>query len=251
MAVTAAGVVALVIFVWCQITLARDNRALMDLRAFNHRNYTLSIILMLVAFALFLGLVTVLPIYLQNSLGMGAATAGLVVMPGGLIQGLISPLIGRLFDAHGPRPLMIPDAILMAVAMWSLAFLLSDAAPLWLIICLHVAFAVGVGMLMTPLMTTALSSLPGELYGHGSAIMNTLQQLAGAAGTAILVVVLTRGTQVALTTGETEAAATANGAHWAFVLAGVLSIVACVLTPLIKRAEEHPAGASDANAVAN
>lgn len=236
LAVTAGGIVTLILFVLRQNALAKEDRALMDLRAFRHRNYTLSIALMLVAFALFLGLVTILPIYLQNSLGVSAAVAGLVVMPGGLIQGLISPYVGRLFDAHGPRPLMLPGVVMMTAAIWALAFL-NEHSPVWLVVCLHVTFAVGVGLLMTPLMTTALSSLPGELYGHGSAIMNTLQQLAGAAGTAVLVVFLTRGTQAAVASGAADAAATAQGARWAFLAAGVLALVACVLTPLIKRAE--------------
>lgn len=157
-------------------------------------------------------------------------------MPGGLIQGLISPFIGRIFDAVGPRPLMIPGAAFMVVAMWGLALALSDATPLWLIVTCHVLFAVGVGMLMTPLMTTSLASLPGHLYGHGSAIMNTLQQLAGAAGTAILVVVLTRGTAAATANGHAIEYATARGAHWAFACAGVLSLVVLGLTPFIKRA---------------
>lgn len=232
--VTGVGVVALVLFVLRQRTLARQERALMDLRAFAYRNYTLSIVLMLIAFALFLGLVTILPIYLQTSLGITAAAAGMVVMPGGLIQGLISPLIGRLFDAHGPRPLMIPGVGLMAAAAVGFA-LLTETSAVWMVVGLHVSFAVGIGMLMTPLMTTALSSLPDNLYGHGSAIMNTLQQLAGAAGTAILVVFLTRGTQAGSAAGLTDAAATAQGTRWAFLFAVALAAVACVLTPLIKR----------------
>ncbi len=75
---------------------------------------------------------------------------------------------------------------------------------------------------MTTLMTTSLASLPDELYSHGSAILNTLQQLAGAAGTAFLMTFLTRGTKSGAAQGMNEAVATAHGAHWAFLFAGVL-----------------------------
>ncbi|WP_425321646.1 MDR family MFS transporter [Corynebacterium lizhenjunii] len=229
-----AGVVALVVFVRRQTQLAQEDRALMDLRPFRVRNYSLSIALMLVAFGLLLGTVTVLPIYLQTSLGVTAAVTGMVVMPGGLAQGLMSPFVGRLFDSVGPRPLMIPGVVMLTIAVWLLSTLGADS-QVWQVIAMHVLLAVGIGLMMTPLMTTALSSLPGELYGHGSAIMNTLQQLAGAAGTAFLVVFLTRGTAAGLQAGLDDAAATAQGTSWAFMFAGVLALVACALTPLIKR----------------
>ena len=86
--ITVVGVIALVAFILRQRSLAAENRALMDLRPFGVRNYTLSVVLMLLAFGLMLGTVTVLPIYLQTSLAVTAAITGLVVMPGGLLQGL-------------------------------------------------------------------------------------------------------------------------------------------------------------------
>lgn len=235
-AIAVVGAICLVIFVLRQIKLAKEGRALMDLRPFTIHNYALAVCGMLVSFGLLLGTVTVLPIYLQTSLGVTALTAGLVVMPGGLLQGLISPFIGRVFDAVGPRPLVIPGALLMAGAVWGLSFLDENAA-VWMVVALHICFAVGVGMLMTPLMTTALASLPGNLYGHGSAILNTLQQLAGATGTAFLVVFLTRGTATGVANGLSESAATAQGASWAFMFAGCLALVAIVLAPMVKRVE--------------
>lgn len=238
--ITVVGVIALVAFILRQRSLAAENRVLMDLRPFGVRNYTLSVVLMLLAFGLMLGTVTVLPIYLQTSLAVTAAITGLVVMPGGLLQGLISPFIGRLYDDYGPRPLLIPGVVLMAASMWAFSMLGEDSA-VWVVIAIHVVMSLGMGLLMTPLMTTALGSLPGDLYGHGSAIMNTFQQLAGAAGTAILVVFLTRGTESAIAAGQSVPAATAHGVHWAFLFAGVAVLVAVAMSPLIKRVDAAPA----------
>ncbi|WP_246389060.1 MDR family MFS transporter [Corynebacterium incognita] len=232
--VTVVGVVSLVFFVRRQLALAKDSRALLDLRPFTIRNYTIAVVIMLLAMGLLLGSVTVLPIYLQTSLGVTAMTAGLVVMPGGLLQGLLSPIIGRIFDSVGPRPLMIPGALAMAVSIWLLSLLGEDAA-LWKVVAIYMLFAVSVGFMMTPLMTTSLASLPQELYSHGSAILTTLQQLAGATGTALLIVVLTRGTQLGEESGLGEAAATAQGASWAFMVGGTLAVVAAAMTPLVKR----------------
>lgn len=227
------GVIALVVFVRRQNRLAREDRALLDFSPFKVRNYTLAVAVMLLSFGLMLGSVTVLPIYLQSALGVSALVTGLVVMPGGLLQGVISPFVGRIFDARGPRPLLIPGSIMFAAGVW-LMTLLGQDSKVWMVVGMHVLFAVGMGMMMTPLMTTALASLPNEYYGHGSAIMNTLQQLAGATGTAFLVVFLTRGTQAGQDAGLDVAAATSQGTSWAFLFAGVVSLAVVALAPLLK-----------------
>lgn len=232
--ITVVGLISLIIFVRRQNALAKDNRALMDLSPFRVRNYRFAIAIMLLSFGMMLGTVTVLPIYLQTSLGATAAITGLVVMPGGILQALISPFVGRLFDSYGPRPLLIPGVIMLTASLWLMSTLDENDA-IWHVVAMHILLAFGMGLMMTPLMTSALSSLPGDLYGHGSAIMNTLQQLAGAAGTAFLVVFLTRGTESSMAAGQAADAATAHGAHWAFLFAGAVGIVACVLAPMVKR----------------
>lgn len=235
------GAVCLVVFTLRQVRLSKDNRALLDLRPFKVRNYWLCIIILLISFGNLIGSVTVLPLYLQNALGVSALVTGLVLMPGGLAQGLLSPIIGRLFDSYGPRPLMLPGAILVAGALWAMSTL-SAQSPIWMVIAMYLVFGAGFSLIMTPLMTTALSSLPGKLYGHGSAILNTLQQLAGAAGTAFLIVFFTRGFQVGSADGLAEADATSQGTSWAFIFAGVLAIVVVILSPFITRVSGHDHG---------
>ena len=235
-AVTVVGVIALVVFIRRQRRLALEDRALMDLRPFRVRNFTLAVIILLLSFGLMLGMVTVLPIYLQTTLGATAFATGLVVMPGGILQAFLSPIVGRLFDSYGPRPLMIPGSLLMVAGLWLMATLGENSA-VWMVVGMHVIFSLGMCLMMTPLMTTALSSLPKKLYSHGSAIMNTFQQLAGAMGTAFLVVFLARGTLAGAAAGLSPAAATAQGTHWAFLCAGVAGIAIAVIAPLLKRAD--------------
>ncbi|MTD91858.1 MDR family MFS transporter [Corynebacterium hiratae] len=235
-AVTVVGVIALAVFIRRQRRLALEDRALMDLRPFRVRNFTLAVIILLLSFGLMLGMVTVLPIYLQTTLGATAFATGLAVMPGGILQAFLSPIVGRLFDSYGPRPLMIPGSLLMVAGLWLMATLGENSA-VWMVVGMHVIFSLGMCLMMTPLMTTALSSLPKKLYSHGSAIMNTFQQLAGATGTALLVVFLTRGTLAGAAAGLSPAAATAQGTHWAFLFAGVAGIAIAVIAPLLKRAD--------------
>lgn len=236
------GIVALLVFGWRQIQLGKQDRALMDLRPFKIRNFSFSLASILLAFGAMLGTVMVLPIYLQNSLGVSALVTGLVVMPGGLMQGLISPFIGRFYDKVGPRPLLIPGAVALVVAAAALTFL-NGETPVWMVVALHVLFSIGMCLMMTPLMTTALGALPKNLYGHGSAIMNTLQQLAGAAGTAIMIAALSFGTALAVQGGTAQADAVAAGTRVAFIAAAIIALISLVTSLFVTRieVEEHAA----------
>lgn len=212
----------------------------MDLRPFRIRNFTFALVAILLAFGAMLGTVMVLPIYLQTSLGVTALVTGLVVMPGGLLQGLVAPFIGRFYDKVGPRPLLIPGAILLTAAAWSFTFL-NSSTPVEMVVGLHIVFSIGMCLMMTPLMTTALGSLPRILYGHGSAILNTLQQLAGAAGTAIMIAALSLGTVLASNAGSAQAEAVAAGARTAFIAGAVIATIALVASLFVTRVEETEA----------
>ncbi|WP_444962271.1 MDR family MFS transporter [Nocardiopsis sp. M1B1] len=227
------GVVALVLFAVRQRSLQRNDAALLDLRPFAVHNFRVSLAIVVVCMATMLGTVVVLPIYLQNGLGVSILTTGLLLLPGGLVQGVLSPVIGRVYDRVGPRPLVIPGALLLCGGQWWLSTVGADTG-LGTVVAMHVVFCVGMAMLMTPLMTLSLSSLPRRLYGHGSAIMNTLQQLAGAAGTALLIAAMSIGAATAAgSVGPAEAQAL--GTQDAFVIGGCLGVVAVLCAPFVRR----------------
>lgn len=233
--VALVGVLALALFVWRQLKLETP---LLDLRPFTIRNYTLSVLVALLLMGTLLGVVMVLPIYLQTALGVTALVTGLLLMPGGLASGLLAPFIGRLYDRVGPRPLVIPGALLLLGAVWAMTRL-DIASTITEVIAMHIVFSLGLALMMTPLMTTALGSLPQHLYGHGSAILSTLQQLAGAAGTAILIAALAFGTRAAAAGGADLAQATADGAHTAFIVAGIMAVLVLLASPFVTRVAEE------------
>lgn len=228
------AVIALVVFALRQVRLGKKGQALLDLQPFKIRNFSLAVVIALFSFAVLIGTVTMLPLFVQNGLGDGARTAGLIVLPGGVIQAVMSPIIGRVYDSVGPKPIMIPGAFLMAAGTW-LFTTIGTETQVWQLVTFHVIFAFGFGLLMTPMMTTALSSLTGELYSHGSAILTTLQQLAAAAGTALLMVILTRGTDSGLAAGLAEAAATSDGVRAAFVVAALMVTAIIPITFFMRR----------------
>lgn len=233
------GAIALAVFIARQSALRAKGSVLLDLRPFAVHNFRISVSMLMLLMGTLLGTVMVIPIFLQNGKGLSVLTIGLLLLPGGLVQGIISPLIGRLYDKVGPRPIVIPGAFMLAGGQWWLSTVHVDT-PLGLIVAMHVVFSIGFGMLMTPLMTTALSSLPRELYGHGSAIVNTLQQLGGAAGTAILIATMTIGTTLAATAGLGVAESLVSGTEKAFFVGGILGLVAVVCSFFVKDLPTDP-----------
>ncbi|RCW40948.1 DHA2 family lincomycin resistance protein-like MFS transporter [Halopolyspora algeriensis] len=235
------GVAALVVFVARQLRLQRADRALLDLRPFTHRQFVVAVVLSGLIFMCLLGAGAILlPLYLQSVLGVGPRTTGLAVLPGGLVLGLLGRPVGRLFDRFGARPLVVPGAVGMAISLWLFAAL-GSGASLAVVIAVHMLLMAALGLMMTPLLTEALAVLPNALYSHGSAIMTTLQQVAGAAGTAAFVAVS------ALASTGPSGAPDATGIRAAFVVAGVIGLLA-VVTALFVRGKrpEAPGHGGDA-----
>jgi len=233
-AALAVGVVALTAFVFRQLRLQKRDEPLLDLRAFNFRMFTVSVLLLVVAMVALFGAVILLPLYLQEIRGLKSLETGLVLLPGGLAMGLLGPVIGRLFDKVGPLPLTVTGSVLMVLSLWQLAGLDAQSPVGW-IIGLHVTLSLGLALLFTPAFTTGLNPLPPHLYSHGSAILSTLQQVAGAAGTALL---------VSIFAVVSAASGPAAGMHAAFLTAAAIAVAALVLSLLMRKTEgaAGPAG---------
>src|SRR5690625_3056806 len=241
------GAAALTLFVWRQLGLQRRDIALLDLRPFRSRTFTVGVVMMLISMGALFGTIILLPLLLQNVMGLTTLETGLVLLPGGLTMGLIAPLVGRLFDRVGPRPLVVPGSVVVATALGMMT-LLSAASPTWHVVAIHVTLSIGLGFLMTPLMTSALGSVEPALYSHGSAIMNTLQQLAGGAGTALFITVTSTRPAAGVADGLAPVAAQAGGVHDAFLWGTGLAVVAVIISFLVKAPATSDDGAKVASA---
>lgn len=183
------GGIGLFLFVLRQLKMEQP---MLNMRAFTYPMFVIGLLLVFVGFMVILSSVILLPLYLQNSLLLTTFAAGLILLPGGLINGLLSPLMGRLFDKYGPKWLVIPGLVVAVITMFFFRGL-STETPIWMIVALHIALMVGIAMVMMPGQTNGLNQLPPELYPDGTAIMNTLQQVAGAIGTAVAISIMAAG----------------------------------------------------------
>ncbi len=242
------GLLCLVAFGWRQLRLANGGDPLLDLRAFRFPMFSVSLTMLCIAMVALFGVIILLPIYLQNVRGLDSLQTGLLLLPGGLLMGLLGPVVGRLFDRWGPRGLSTFGSLLLVVTLWRLSTV-DAGTPVWLLVGYHLVMSLGLACLFTPAFTTALNPLPPSLYSHGSAILSTLQQVAGAAGTALLVGIMA-GRTASLTAGGTSAALAQNGGlQTAFTVAMVVGFGAVICGLFLRNERPAAAGAHDSEPV--
>ncbi|MRW57358.1 MFS transporter, partial [Staphylococcus aureus] len=139
---------------------------------------------------LFIGNLTILPIYMQTMMKWSPLESGLILLPGGLIMGLLSPVTGKLFDKIGGRILSIMGMLTIMIGALLMAQFSQNTTQLYVIISFSVTM-LGNAMIMTPMTTQALNALPRQYIAHGTAMNNTIRQVSAAIGTGILVTLMT------------------------------------------------------------
>ncbi|WP_010202110.1 MDR family MFS transporter [Salinibacterium sp. PAMC 21357] len=242
-----AGAISLALFIIRQLKLQKTDSALLDLRTFAAPGFAISIGLMMVMMAALFGTIILLPMFTQDVLGLEPIQSGLLVLPGSLMMGILGPIVGRLYDKVGPRPLMIPGAIVVSASLWSFTMLSETSSP-FMVVAIHVPMSIGLAFMFTPLFTSALGSLKPHLYSHGSATIGTVQQLAGAAGTALFIALLTVQSVALAAEGAPDTEALAGGVRLAFMAGGIISLFAIVATFFVKRNASEVDTDTDADA---
>ncbi len=228
------GVAALAAFILRQLSLQKIGRALLDLRTFVSRDFTVAVAAMAISMMALFGTLILLPIYMQNVIHLDTLSTGLLLAPGALLMGLLAPGVGRLYDRNGPTALLATGAVVVSAALWVMTRL-DAGSPVWMVLMAHITLGVGLALLFTPLFTAGLSSIKPGLYSHGSAIIGTVQQFAGAAGTALFVSVMTSRSAPLIARGLAAALATAAGIRAAFTCGAVISLLAIPAVFFVRR----------------
>ncbi|MFC6165819.1 MDR family MFS transporter [Lactiplantibacillus dongliensis] len=235
------GVVMIVLFVWRQLTMEKP---FLEFRVFKHSEFTVAAVLSSVTNMAMVGAEMVIPLYLQIIHGFSAFQSGLTLLAGALMMGIMSPITGRAFDRFGAKRLTTLGMFLLTAGTIPFIFITRDTATIYIVV-LYALRMFGISMVMMPATTAGMNALPVDMMGHGTAVNNTIRQVASSIGTAILTSVLSN-----VTTSQAPAHslikrnplgykdqyfdATLNGYHAAFYVAVAFCLVGLVVAFFMK-----------------
>ncbi|WP_203340223.1 DHA2 family efflux MFS transporter permease subunit [Planococcus beijingensis] len=222
-----AGVAALGLFIFRQLKMPEP---MVDLRVFQYPMFALGTVLMVITLFVILSVAILIPIYLKSVLAYTSIAAGLLMLPANLLNIIMAPIVGSNFDRVGARIFTRLGFSFITVGAIVFLLILSATTPVWQVIGALCILFVGISMTIMPAQTHAMNQLPRELYADGSAAMNTLTQVAGAAGTAIAITLFTAGQKnyIAEFGAVNPAEFLAFGTHYAFyavLIAAVLGLI--------------------------
>ncbi|WP_042224886.1 DHA2 family efflux MFS transporter permease subunit [Oceanobacillus manasiensis] len=227
---------------------------MLEFRIFKYPMFALSSAISIVlAVAMFSGMI-LMPIYVQTIRGISPMDSGLLMLPGAILMGIMSPITGRLFDKYGARILALIGLTITIATTYSFSKLSMDTSY-GTIMLIYTIRMFGMSMVMMPIMTNGLNQLPMKANPHGTAMNNTLQQVSGAIGSALLITVMNNRTETKATeltasvdpsTVATQQAAAEvqadilnqsmlNGINFSFLVSTFIAILALVLAFFIKR----------------
>lgn len=241
------GVVVIGLFVWRQLVI--DN-PMLELHVFKYPVFSLSVILGSIVTMAMIGAEIVLPLYIQTIRGESAFQSGLLLLPGAIIMGIMSPITGIIFDKIGAKWLTITGVTILTIGTIPFMFLTMDT-PLWYIVVFYAVRFFGISMAMMPVSTAGMNALPNHLINHGSAVNNTIRQIAGSIGTAVLITVLTNVTKdnmpgkALMATDPASFAqkaqdASLDGMRAAFMVAAIFAAIGMILSLFLKNKKQEP-----------
>ncbi|EMR06018.1 Multidrug resistance protein B [Bhargavaea cecembensis DSE10] len=241
------GLIALLLF---GIRQTRMSQPMISLSVFKYPMFTLGTLIMFLSILIILATAILLPLYLKGALLFSAAAAGLILLPGNAVNVILSPIVGSLFDKWGPRYFVIIGFVFVLLGNLGFLAFLSASTPAWQVLVSFAVMFVGLTMVTMPSQTNGLNQLPRTLYADGSAAMNTLNQVAGAAGTAVAITLFTAGQAAygASAPGATEAEVLTSGVKYAFYFTTAISVIGliCSLFMRSSAAETSRQGAAPA-----
>jgi EmrB/QacA subfamily drug resistance transporter len=244
------GGISLILFVWRQLTV---HHPLLEFRIFKYKMFTLTTVInVIVTMAMFSGMI-LMPIYMQTIHGFSPLEAGFMMLPGGVVMGIMSPITGKLFDKFGARWLAIIGLAITILTTFALTRLQTNT-PFSYVLWVYTVRMFGMSILMMPIFTAGLNDLGLSLNKYGTAMVNTLRMVAGAVGMAFFVSIMTNNGEshvktimkqnAILPTDKVHMAlaikqGTVMGINDAFMVATYLTIAAFILSFFIRNSKPN------------
>jgi EmrB/QacA subfamily drug resistance transporter len=223
--------VSLVVFV----LLERHQRApMLDVALFRNRTFTgANTAMLFVGLAMF-GVFFYVSLYTQNVLGYSPVEAGAAFLPMTILVITLAPKMGRLSDRFGSRWLVGGGMALLAVMLFYYSTL-SAHATFWALLPALLIGGAGMAMTMTPTTAAAMSAVPVDKAGVGSAVLNSSRQVGGSLGIAVMGAIVASGTAAALKAGESSIDGFMRGFHDASRVGSGIALAGAVIATLAIR----------------
>ena len=157
------SVIALILFGFRQLNLKEP---MLDIRAFKYPMFTIGTLLIIIMHMVNFSIMLLLPLFMEGAMGLSAFTSGLIMLPGGMINGIVAPIAGSIYDKYGPKKLIFPGFLISTVVFFILSHAMTVSISIPVIIVLHCFSLIAVGMINTPAQTNSLNQLTPELYPH-------------------------------------------------------------------------------------
>lgn len=247
------GSIAMLIFIMRQNRMANP---MLDFKIYKHPMFALSsAISIILSVSMFSGMILT-PLYVQTVRDISPFYSGILMLPGAIVMGLMSPITGRLFDRYGAKTLAVTGLTIVVMTTFSLSQLTMESSYFYLM-TIYTLRMFGMSMVMMPVMTNGLNQLPMESNPHGTAMNSTLQQVSGAMGSALLLTIMTKrmessaanlyaeaqadgsipvgGESLVAFQKNLENLAMLDGINFAFWIATLFAFTSLMLTFFIKR----------------
>lgn len=232
---TIVGLICLAIFTYRQFKMETP---FLNLRVFKSKTFSFATLIVLIVFAGFLSTEVILPLYVQSARGFTSFQSGLLLLPGAIILGVMSPITGRLFDKFGGRILILLGLLLVTIGTLSFMFLTATTSSVFISV-MYAIRLLGIALFMMPLTTISLNALDRESYSHGTAASTTLRQVAASIGTAILITIMTDGAKHSHLSNPESAMI--HGMNLSFGTASLFTLAALVLAFFVLKKDKKTA----------
>ncbi|MEH7384396.1 DHA2 family efflux MFS transporter permease subunit [Bacillus sp. JJ1521] len=245
-------VIGIISLTWFILRQSKLDIPMLNFGVYRYPMFTLaSVITMAVNMAMFSGFL-LLPIYAQMILGISPMDTGLMLLPGAILNAIMSPVNGRLFDKFGGRILATVGLAITTVTTYLFSQLTFETTYTHLVV-LHAVRMFGMSMVFMPVSTNGLNQLPRNLYPHGTAVNNTLNQVSAAIGTGLLITLMSlkkeastanllkniQGQPTEAQAFQIQLQAMLDGINFTFFVSTFLIFLALILAFFMKRAKQE------------
>ena len=223
------GLLILAFYTYRQLHLEHP---ILNLEIFAKLDFSTAAVLVMLDFAIILSAMYLFPQFIQNGMGLPVAMTGIIMLPGGIVNAIVSAISGRLYDNLG-APVLARLGFAIAIIGAIMLIFVKPSSSVAFIITAHIILMIGCPLAMSPAQTHALNSLRGAESADGSTIMNTMQQIVGAIATALATSFLVLGQTHVQNASKPEAFT--NGVHFGFYFTLALAVLAFLLSLSLRR----------------